>query len=88
MIEKQYKITAEEGLHARPATKLVEATTPFESEVILEYRGKKVDMKSIMGVMSLGISKKSSIKVKVEGVDEINLIAKVDQVIKEERLGE
>ena len=88
MLEKNYKITSDEGLHARPASKLVGAVTPFASDVKLEYKDKQVNMKSIMGVMSLGISKGTSIKIIVDGFDEVNLIAKVDELIRDERLGE
>ncbi len=55
MAEKQFKVTAETGIHARPATILVQAASKFDSEIHLEYKEKKVNLKSIMGVMSLGV---------------------------------
>lgn len=88
MVEKSYKIISTEGLHARPASKLVGAVTPFTSEVMLEYKEKRINMKSIMGVMSLGISKGTSIKIIADGFDEVNLMAKVDELIKDEKLAE
>ena len=54
-MEKIFKITDETGLHARPATVLVNTASKFNSEISLTYRDKKVNLKSIMGVMSLGI---------------------------------
>lgn len=87
MIEKNYKITSAEGLHARPASKLVAAVSPFASEVMLEYKDKKVNLKSIMGVMSLGVSTGKDIKITAEGSDEESLMAKVEEVIKSEGLG-
>ena len=55
MIEKQYNITSAEGIHARPASVLVGALAPFKSDITLEWNDKKVNLKSILGVMSLGV---------------------------------
>uniref|UniRef100_UPI001CBABBEA HPr family phosphocarrier protein n=1 Tax=Chryseobacterium sp. GVT01B TaxID=2862675 RepID=UPI001CBABBEA len=52
MAEKQFKVTAETGIHARQATLLVQTASRFDSEINLEYKGKTVNLKSIMGVMS------------------------------------
>ena len=51
MIVGKYKITYENGLHARPATRLVSKANSFQSEMILEFNDRKVNLKSIMGVM-------------------------------------
>ena len=47
------------GLHARPATVAVNAASKFKSEVKVSYKGRTVNMKSIMGVMSLGMFRQS-----------------------------
>src|SRR5690625_5833257 len=57
MKEQTFKITADTGVHARPATLLVNKAGQFESEVEMSYNDKTVNLKSIMGVMSLGIPK-------------------------------
>lgn len=88
MIEKSYTITSQEGLHARPASKLVGAVTPFSSEVKMLYKDKEVNLKSIMGVMSLGVSKGNSIKISANGIDEESVMAKVEELIVAEGLGE
>lgn len=54
---KDFHIVAETGIHARPATLLVQAASKFASDVTLSYQGKDVNLKSIMGVMSLGVGK-------------------------------
>ncbi len=54
-MKKTFKITTPEGLHARPSALLVTAVTPFECDVLLTYNDKSVNLKSIMGVMALGI---------------------------------
>ncbi len=84
MIEKNYKVTSNEGLHARPSSVLVSAVTPFTSDVKLAYMEKTVNLKSIMGVMSLGISAGADIKIIADGEDEEALMAKVDEVMKSE----
>ncbi len=88
MIEKNYKVTTNEGLHARPSSVLVAAVTPFTADVKLEYLDKQVNLKSIMGVMALGISVGSDIKIIADGADEEALMAKVDEVIKSEGIGQ
>lgn len=86
MIEKSYTIIDDAGIHARPSTALVSTVTPFKSEVMLEYKERKVNLKSIMGVMSLGIPKGASVKVIAQGEDELQVIESVDQVMQREGL--
>lgn len=87
MIEKNYTITSEEGLHARPASKLVAAVSPFSADVKMLYKEREVNLKSIMGVMSLGVSKGNTIKITADGSDEESLMAKVEELIVAEGLG-
>jgi len=87
MKEQTFTITADTGVHARPATLLVNKAGQFESEVEMSYNDKTVNLKSIMGVMSLGIPKGAEIKITAEGSDEENAIKGIEEVIKE-HLGE
>jgi phosphocarrier protein HPr len=87
MIEKIYKIIDESGIHARPATLLVNTITPFSSDVILEYKGKQVNLKSILGVMSLGIPQEETIKIIAQGDDAEQVLANIDEMMKTEGLG-
>lgn len=87
MKEQTFTITADTGVHARPATLLVNKAGQFESEVEMSYNDKTVNLKSIMGVMSLGIPKGAEIKVTAEGSDEEDAIKGIEEVIKE-HLGE
>ncbi|KYG33668.1 phosphocarrier protein HPr [Priestia endophytica] len=86
MIEKSYTIIDEAGIHARPSTALVSAITPFKSDVKIEYKEKQVNLKSIMGVMSLAIPKGASVKVIATGDDESQVIESIDVVMKKEGL--
>ncbi|SDC27554.1 phosphocarrier protein [Pelagirhabdus alkalitolerans] len=86
--EKTVTITDSTGVHARPATVLVNKAGNFASDVTVEYNGKSVNLKSIMGVMSLGIPKDAEIKIVAEGSDEAEAIDAIYEVIKQEGLGE
>lgn len=88
MKEQVYLITSDSGLHARPATKLVQSVAGVECDVNIEYRGRMVNLKSIMGVMSLGIPKGAEIKIIANGRDEVEAIESVEKVMSEEGLGE
>ncbi|CAK6473097.1 phosphocarrier protein HPr [Peribacillus castrilensis] len=88
MTEKTFTIIEKTGIHARPATTLVQNASKFNSEVNLEYNGKKVNLKSIMGVMSLGIAHGDQIKIIAEGTDEKEAILSLEDTIIKEKLGE
>jgi phosphocarrier protein HPr len=88
MVEKQFKVISETGIHARPATLLVQAASKFDSEITLEYKEKKVNLKSIMGVMSLGVGKGADIKIIVEGSDEEEAMNSLEETLKKEGLAE
>lgn len=70
MERKSFKITNENGIHARPATTLVNEAMKYKSDISLQALRKAVDFKSIMGVMSLGIYTGVTIDVVANGVDE------------------
>ncbi|MCH6264490.1 phosphocarrier protein HPr [Neobacillus citreus] len=82
MVSKTFTIIDETGIHARPATILVSAASQFNAEITLEYNGKSVNLKSIMGVMSLGIPKGATIKVSAEGSDENEALSLLEDTLK------
>jgi phosphocarrier protein len=88
MAEKQFKVTAETGIHARPATLLVQTASKFNSEIQLEYKGKKVNLKSIMGVMSLGIGQGADITISAEGSDANDALNSLQETLNKEGLAE
>ena len=87
---KTEKITLknETGLHARPATILVNQASKFSSNINLIYNGKSVNLKSIMGVMSLGVPTKATVEIEAEGEDEKDVIDSIAKVIKEQKVAE
>ncbi|WAH35629.1 HPr family phosphocarrier protein [Alicyclobacillus dauci] len=70
MQEKTLVIKNSTGLHARPASMLVNKARAFESRVTLEKDGKTVDAKSILGIMGMAISQGSTVTIRAEGTDE------------------
>lgn len=86
MVERKFTIVAETGIHARPATLLVQAAGKFDSEITLEYKGRSVNLKSIMGVMSLGVGKGAEITITAEGSDENDAINTLTETMSREGL--
>lgn len=70
MIEKQIKVRIPEGLEARPAALFVQVASKFNCQVYVLMQDKKVNAKSIMGMMSLGVIEGESIIVTTSGEDE------------------
>ncbi|MED2941052.1 phosphocarrier protein HPr [Bacillus swezeyi] len=88
MINKTFTIIDQVGIHARPATTLVQTASKFNADIYLEYNGKTVNLKSIMGVMSLGIQKDAVIKITAQGSDEKDAIATLEKIMTQEGLAE
>ncbi|MGX6961819.1 phosphocarrier protein HPr [Vagococcus xieshaowenii] len=88
MERKEFNIIADTGIHARPATLLVQAASKFTSDINLEYKGKSVNLKSIMGVMSLGVGQGADIAITAEGADEVEAIAAITEAMQKEGLSE
>lgn len=84
MVEKQFTITDEAGMHARPASALVGAVSKFKSDITIEHNGKKVNLKSILGVMSLGVPSGSVVTIAADGEDENEAIEKATDVMQTE----
>ena len=74
------------GLHARPATVAVNAASKFKSEVKVTYKDRSVNMKSIMGVMSLGIPTQSEITITCDGEDEDVAIQTIEEILKTQKV--
>ena len=70
MLTLSIKIINKLGLHARASAKLTQIANQFESDIWLEKNDKKVNAKSIMGVMMLAASQGSNITITTEGPDE------------------
>ena len=88
MEKRDFTVTAETGIHARPATILVQTASKFTSDITLTYNGKSVNLKSIMGVMSLGVGQNADVTISAEGDDEKDAIAAITETMKKEGLSD
>jgi phosphocarrier protein HPr len=70
MIKTQLTISNKLGLHARASAKFTKLASGFKSEVFLQRNGRRVNAKSIMGVMMLAAGLGSTVELEVDGVDE------------------
>ena len=81
MISKSLVINCKEGFHLRPAQVLVEKMTPFESGILIKTsEDEEADAKSLLGLMSLGLKKGSSVVVKISGPDENKAMDAVEEL--------
>ena len=75
-------------IHNGKATLLVQAASKFGSDINLEYNGKSVNLKSIMGVMSLGVGQNADVTITAEGDDEKDALDAIADTMKKEGLAE
>ncbi|AMV61289.1 Phosphocarrier protein of PTS system [Pediococcus damnosus] len=88
METRDFHIIAETGIHARPATLLVQAASKFNADVKLTYKDKAVNLKSIMGVMSLGVGQNADVTVSADGDDAKEAIEALADTMKKEGLSD
>ena len=81
MTSAELTIANKLGLHARAAAKLTQVATRFQSEVWLTRNGRRVNAKSIMGVMMLAAGKGASITVEAEGLDADEAVAAIRELV-------
>ncbi|WP_027956320.1 HPr family phosphocarrier protein [Halobacillus kuroshimensis] len=74
MLEKTIKIELETGLQARPAALFVQEANKFSADIFIEKEEKRVNAKSIMGLMSLAVGTDEEVKIIADGSDEEQVI--------------
>ncbi|MBQ4816622.1 MULTISPECIES: HPr family phosphocarrier protein [Bacillus] len=84
MVEKTVTIQLKTGLQARPAALFVQEANRFGAEIFLEKDGKRVNAKSIMGLMSLAISSGVTVTLIADGADEQEAIDALTDFINQE----
>ena len=85
MITKNMTIELKQGLNARPVAVFVQVASQFDSSIFVEYENKKVNAKSIMGMMTLGIAAGENVTVSAEGKDETEAIQSIEEYLSSER---
>jgi catabolite repression HPr-like protein len=86
MAEQTVVVKLKTGLHARPAALFVQEANKFSSEIFVVKNEKKVNAKSIMGIMSLAISSGTEIVIQAEGSDAENAVASLVTLVSKEEL--
>ncbi|MDY3930033.1 MAG: HPr family phosphocarrier protein [Clostridia bacterium] len=81
MFSKEVVVQNQVGLHARPATFFIQKANEFKSSVWVEKDERKVNAKSLLGVLSLGITKGTSIVIIADGTDEQEAVATLVNLI-------
>lgn len=82
MFEETVVVKNKTGLHARPASLFVRKANSFKSEIKIEENGREVNAKSIIGVLSLGVSQGKTITIKAEGEDEMLAVKELIKLIR------
>ncbi|MCI5587424.1 MAG: HPr family phosphocarrier protein [Lachnospiraceae bacterium] len=83
MTEFNYTITDEVGIHARPAGLLVKEVKQYDASIKIECGGKSADANKLMAIMGLGVKKGDTVKVTVDGDDELLIADKLEKFFKE-----
>ena len=81
-LTKELTILNQSGLHARPAARFVTTASRFESEIFLEKDGEKMNGKSIIGLLVLGVEPGGKVTLHVKGVDACEAIAELEALVR------
>ena len=83
MLQQNALIINKLGLHARASAKLTQLASSFKSEVMLSRNNRRVNAKSIMGVMMLAAAKGTTISIETNGADEVEAMQALQNLIAE-----
>ncbi|MDA8352211.1 MAG: HPr family phosphocarrier protein [Firmicutes bacterium] len=86
MVEKTTTVNLKTGLHARPAALFVQKANQFSSEIFVAKGDKKVNAKSIMGIMSLAVANGAEISISAEGSDAEDAVEALVEIVSKEEL--
>lgn len=81
MLKKVVTIEEHDGLEARPAAMLVQVASQYESRIYLECGSKRINAKSIMGMMSLALVKGDNVVIEADGSDEEKAVSEIEQYL-------
>jgi len=81
MTKKEITIELSKGLEARPVAIFVQVASQYDSSIYVEYRDKKVNAKSIMGMMSLGIAQGERVVIYADGKDEQEAVDGIEKYL-------
>lgn len=82
MYSREITVTNQVGLHSRPATFFIQRANTFESSIWIEKEERKVNAKSLLGVLSLGVTQGETITVGANGSDEKEAVDALIDLVK------
>lgn len=82
MTEAEFEIINKQGLHARPATALVRLASKFSANIFLSRGNKRINAKSILGILVLAAEKGAKLKVQADGEDEEEAVESIIDLAK------
>lgn len=85
-MERKYIVVDEIGLHARPASVLVNEASKHSQDIFITYQGRKMTLKSIIGIMSLGVPTGAEFAIEVVGEDEETVFEALEKVLHDQKL--
>ena len=83
MFERQIKVSNKSGLHARPASDLTVLCQKFDSDILIITPDTEINPKSIISILAGGVSQGTTIRLRVEGVDEEEAGEQISRFIEE-----
>lgn len=86
MITKNMKIEIRSGLEARPVAVFVQVASQYESSIYVEHNNKRVNAKSIMGMMTLGLPAGEEVTISAEGADEEEAVKGIEKFLGNEEV--
>ncbi len=81
MVTREVKIINSVGLHARPATFFIQKAQSYKSSIWVEKEDRRINAKSLLGILALGISKGMSINLIADGPDEAEALDGLAELI-------
>lgn len=87
MVVKRVTITNQVGLHARPATFFIQKANEFKCSIYVEKNDRRVNAKSLLGVLSMGITRGTEIDIIADGTDEQQAVDTLSELVNSEFAG-
>lgn len=81
MVSKEIIVQNQVGLHARPATFFIQKANEFTSSIWISKDDRKVNAKSLLGVLSLGVTRGTAITIIADGTDEEDAIKELESLV-------
>ena len=82
MVKKTVTVELASGLEARPVAMLVQVASQYESSIYVEIESKKVNAKSIMGMMTLGLAAGEQVTISADGADENQAVTDIEKYLR------